>query len=354
MSEHDMPSQPEPQPQPHQPQQPRGAIDISDFLYGATGARLRRLTMPDGSHWFPASHVCKKLGYTTTRKALLDHVPEGNREYLETVTRRHGLSIPAGREWRRDLQLIDLQGLILLISGCTKSSCMPFKQWVTEVILAVQRDGSYALPKAEVQPSDPAAPMAYAMPEQVADAIVRLEERNMRSDEAFAAAQREALATQRETLAAHQATARAMERIADRLEVLLTDRTASPADEHSERSERSERSAPPKRPEHHKHPEHPEHPEHPKHPHLTAEALLADWKARMSVTEEDVWAVAVTIAPVLAKDGELRQSLQSIADRTGLPVYRVNECLRFMREHACILPAAGTTEGAPVYVLPRP
>ncbi|GAA2922555.1 Bro-N domain-containing protein [Streptomyces enissocaesilis] len=314
MNEHAMPPQHE-------------AIDIGDFAYGATGARLRRLTMPDGSHWFPASDVCRKLGYTTTGKALLDHVPEEHRKRLETVTRSHGLGIPAGREWRRDLQLIDLHGLVLLVSGCTKPACAPFREWVAEVVLSVQRHGSYALPRAEVQPSDPAAPAAYAMPARIADAIVRLEERNLRADEEFAAVQREALAAQRESLAAqraslaaHQATARAMERIADRLDVLLTDHAAPPA---------------------------------VRHPRLTAEAVLADWKTRMSVTE-DVWAVAVTIAPVLAQDGELRQPLESIAERTGLPVSRVDECLGLMREHACIRPADGTEEGAPVYVLHRP
>ncbi|WP_093799982.1 Bro-N domain-containing protein [Streptomyces sp. Wb2n-11] len=296
------------------------AIDIGDFAYGATGARLRRLTMPDGSHWFPASDVCRKLGYTRPGKALLDHVPEEHRERLETLTRSHGLGVPAGREWRRDLQLIDLQGLVLLVIGCTKPACTPFREWVAEVVLSAQRYGSYALPEAEVQPSDPTAPAAYAMPARIADAIVRSEERNLRSDEEFAAVQRESFAAQHASFVAHQATAPAMERIADRLDVLLTDRTAPPA---------------------------------VRHPRLTAEAVLAGWKARMSVTG-DVWAVAVTIAPALAQDGELRQSLESIAERTGLPVPRVDECLRLMREHACIRPADGTEEGPPVYVLHRP
>ncbi|GHE04030.1 hypothetical protein GCM10010339_33880 [Streptomyces alanosinicus] len=66
------------------------AIDISDFAYAATGARVRRLTMPDGNHWFPAVDVCTELGYTTPRKALLDHVPEGHRESLEPLTGSHG------------------------------------------------------------------------------------------------------------------------------------------------------------------------------------------------------------------------------------------------------------------------
>ncbi|WP_424883284.1 BRO-N domain-containing protein [Streptomyces sp. SLBN-8D4] len=80
--------------------------------------------------------------YTTTRKALLDHVPEDHREILESVTGSHTLGIPAGREWRRDMNLVDLQGLIQLVNGCTKPESQPFKAWVSEVIATIQRDGS--------------------------------------------------------------------------------------------------------------------------------------------------------------------------------------------------------------------
>lgn len=307
----------------------RDAIDISDFVYGATGARIRRLTMPDGSHWFPAADVCRELGHTNSRKALNDHVPAEHRDFLESVTGRYSLSIPAGREWRRDLHLIDLHGLIRLVSGCTTPSCLPFKEWVTEVISIIQQSGSYTLVKAEVQPVDATAPAAYAMPAQIADAIVRLEERNIRLDEEFAAVQRERLAMERasldlrrESLAAQQSAAEAMERIVDRLDAVLSDRPTPPA-------------VPPQR------------------PRPTADSLLADWKTRMAVTE-DVWAVAVTIAPTLAEEGEMRQPLESIAARTGLSVHRVNECLRFMRKHACIRSAGGAEDGAPVYVLNHP
>ncbi|MFJ6897140.1 Bro-N domain-containing protein [Streptomyces hokutonensis] len=300
------------------------AIDVNDFVYAATGARVRRLTMPDGSHWFPAVDVCRELGYTTPRKALIDHVPEEHRDNLETVTGSHGLSIPAGRTWRRDLQLIDLQGLILLVNACTKPVCAPFKQWVAEVIETVQREGSYTLEEAEVQPADPGAPIAYAMPEQVAEAIVRLEAHNLQMDGELAVAQRESLALQREMLAAQRATlvaqeaiAQAMGRIADRLDVLALDRPAVV-------------DAPALQP--------------------TTESVLADWRQRLSVTE-DVWTVAVVIAPVLVEEGELREPLESIASRTGLTVRRVNECLRLLRQHACIRSRGGAEDGAPVYVL---
>ncbi|MDH6451493.1 MULTISPECIES: Bro-N domain-containing protein [unclassified Streptomyces] len=309
------------------------AIDVSDFVYAATGHRIRRLTMPDGNHWFPAVDVCRQLGHTNSRQALADHVPDDHREILETVTGAYGLSIPAGREWRRDLNVISLQGLILLVNACTKPSCAPFKQWAAEVIETVQREGSYTLEEAEVQPSEPGAPIAYAMPDQVAEAIVRLEERNLQADEQFAAAQhksialqeaivesqREILETQRATLAAQQAIALAMERIADRLDALALERPTHTADSLSQ---------------------------------PTTESVLADWRRRLSVTE-DVWTVAVVIAPVLVEEGELRQPLESIAARTGLSVHRVNECLRLLRKHACIRSQGATEGGAPVYVLHR-
>ena len=309
------------------------AIDVGDFVYAATGHRIRRLTMPDGSHWFPAVDVCRQLGHTNSRQALADHVPDEHREILETVTGAYGLSVPAGREWRRDLNVISLQGLILLVNACTKPSCAPFKQWAAEVIETIQREGSYTLEEAEVQPSEPGTPIAYAMPEQIAEAIVRLEERNLQADEQLAVAQhksialqeaivesqRDMLETQRATLAAQQAIALAMERIADRLDALALEQPSHTTD----------LSAPP-----------------------TTESVLADWRRRLSVTE-DIWTVAVVIAPVLVEEGELRHPLESIAARTGLSVHRVNECLRLLRKHACIRSQGATEAGAPVYVLNR-
>jgi hypothetical protein len=224
------------------------------------------------------------------------------------------------------LQLIDLQGLILLVNACTKPACAPFKQWVAEVIETVQREGSYTLEEAEVQPAAPGAPIAYAMPEQVAEAIVRLEAHNLQVDGELAVAQRESLTLQREMLAAQRATlvaqeaiAQAMGRIADRLDVLALDHPAVV-------------DAPALQP--------------------TTESVLADWRQRLSVTE-DVWTVAVVIAPVLVNEGELREPLESIASRTGLTVRRVNECLRLLRQHACIRSRGGAEDGAPVYVLNR-
>ncbi|MFF7841105.1 Bro-N domain-containing protein [Streptomyces ossamyceticus] len=336
------------EPSKHQPdpRTQRDAIDAGDFVSAATGARVRRLTMPDGTHWFPAVDVCKQLGHTNPQKALSDHVPGDHRDNLETLTGGYGLGIPAGREWRRDLNVISLQGLILLVGACTKPECAPFKQWVAEVIETIQREGSYTLDEAEVQPAGPGAPIAYAMPEQIADAIVRLEERSLHADEQLAVAQQKSLALQQQMvdtqqtmletqqqmvqtqqqmvemqrvgLVAQQAMAQAMERIANRLDALSVEHPAPSATAFET--------------------------------HPTTESVLADWRERLSVTA-DVWTVAVVIAPVLVEEGELRQPLEAIAARTGLSVQRVNDCLRLLRRHACIRPQGATEDGAPVYVL---
>ncbi|MDX3527964.1 Bro-N domain-containing protein [Streptomyces sp. ID05-39B] len=112
----------------------RDAIDINDFVFAATGARVRRLTTPDGTHWFPAVDVCRNLGYSHVGSALRNIADMANFASVESVLLKHTLGIPAGREWRRDMNLVNLPGLIRLVNGCTKPESQPFKVWVSEVI----------------------------------------------------------------------------------------------------------------------------------------------------------------------------------------------------------------------------
>jgi prophage antirepressor-like protein len=286
----------------------RDAMDVNDFVYAATGARVRRVTLPNGEHWFPAVDVCRELGYTTTRKALLDHVPEERRESLETVTGSHSLEIPAGREWRRDLQLVDLQGLILLVNGCTKPSCMPFKQWVSRVIATVQRDGSYALEVSEIsrsEPPRPPDPESVVAPSEIVDAVARLEVQNERF--------------QAEVMDALRRSEQAWSRILDAL-------GCRPVEE-PEADKRELR--------------------------LRTEELFEQWKSRLSITE-DVWAVAISILPSLAEAGRVGHSLETLADRTGLTRQRVHACLRFLQKHRCIRQSGLTADGNPIYVAELP
>lgn len=310
----------------------RDAIDINDFVYAATGARVRRLTLPDGEHWFPAADLCRELGHTNPSEALRRHVPQHMRTVVGTLISREGLLLSAGHGLKKSMVIVSLRGLIRLVNGCVKRECEPFKNWITDVVVTIQRDGTYALEKAEIQPADPRAPTAYAMPQQVADAIVRLEERNLRSDEEWAAAQREANEarreanqTRRETVAVlnvlvetQQKTVSALESMLDRLPPRGSAEKAAP-------QLPRQRSA------------------------SAAEQLLASWRARVTITE-DVWAVAVLLAPALVENGEARYSVESIAQRTGLTTARVHDSLRFLLKRQCIR-QIGTIHDAPVYTV---
>ncbi|WP_046920390.1 BRO-N domain-containing protein, partial [Streptomyces stelliscabiei] len=74
----------------------RDAIDINDFVFAATGARVRRLTLPDGTYWFPAVDICRNLGFAHVGSALRNMADTANSGSAETVLSQHSLSVPAG------------------------------------------------------------------------------------------------------------------------------------------------------------------------------------------------------------------------------------------------------------------
>jgi hypothetical protein len=194
--------------------------------------------------------------------------------------------------------MISLQGLLRLVNGCTKPDCEPFKNWVTEVLLTVQREGSYELGRGEA---------AVVLPQPVMDVIVRLEERNLQLDAEFAAAQREQQALLRDLVAG-------VNRIADALE------------------RRGWIEIPPQR------------------SFRTAGDVLAEWRGRLTVTE-DVWSVAAHLVPIMLAHGEAARSIESIATHTGLTQERVRDCLRFLQKRACIRQVGTAPDGAPRYRL---
>ncbi|WKE70829.1 Bro-N domain-containing protein [Streptomyces sp. WP-1] len=299
-------------------EQPAGrkqdAIDINDFVFAATGARLRRLTTPDGEHWFPAADVAGNLGYANTRQALLWHVAPHCTQSLEDLARGvypvDALSKIAGHGLKKSMRMVNLRGLIALVNGCTKTECAPFKEWVAEVIEAIQRNGSYSLDPAPVQPA-PDGGTAYLLPQQVADAIVRLEERNLRADEALAVAQSERIEETRRTNDL-------LGRIADSLD-LIADRFRPAA------------VAPPEA--------------------MTPQRLLATWRARNLVVTDDVHAVAAYLAPALVR-GPVHCRMEDIAERTGLTVARAHDGLRMLIKRGCVRQTGVAAGGTPVYALP--
>ncbi|MEU3278303.1 BRO-N domain-containing protein [Streptomyces antibioticus] len=291
------------------------AIDINDFVYAATGARVRRLTTPDGIHWFPAVDVCRNLGYSHVGSALRNVADTANFASVESVLLKHTLDIPAGREWRRDMNLVNLQGLIRLVNGCTKPESQPFKTWVSEVIATIQRDGTYSLEPAAVQPA-PSGGTAYVMPDQVADAIVRLEERNIRADEMILAFQKEQNDLLRRISSSQQAIARSQGAVVEALQdIALALRRGSSG------------------------------------PALEPQQLVAGWMAKNLLFTDDIRAVATFLAPALVQ-GEASYRMEEIAGRTGLSVARVHDSLRTLLRRGCMRQTGCAPDGAPVYVLP--
>ncbi|MEV0638201.1 Bro-N domain-containing protein [Streptomyces sp. NPDC050619] len=245
-------------------------------MFAATGARLRRLTTTHGEHWFPAMDVAKHLGYANTRDAVLSVVSQQHATTFGDIARSVGLSDArrntAGHGFRTTMKLVNLQGLIQLVHGCTKPESQPFKNWVSEVIAIIQRDGSYSLEPSPAQTPATGTP-AYFMPKQVADAIVRLEVRNIQADEIMAAFQREQTELLREisrsqnTIARDQSTiARSHRVIAESLQDIAQTLKL-------------------------RHPE----------AKLTPQQLLVSWKAKNLVFTEDIHAVAAYLAPALVR-----------------------------------------------------
>ncbi|WP_327316474.1 BRO-N domain-containing protein [Streptomyces sp. NBC_01235] len=311
---------------PDQSAAQKDAIDINDFVFATTGARLRRLTMPDGTHWFPAMDVAGNLGYANTRDAVQSMVSQQHTTTLGDIARSVALSDAtrniAGHGLRKTMKMVNLQGLVQLVNGCTKPESQPFRSWVSEVIATIQRDGSYSLEPAPAQPA-PTGSTAYLMPREVADAIVRLEVRNIQADEVMAAFQREQtvlleqISRSQQTIARSQsAIVRSQGMIAEALQDIaqaLRRRHAEPA--------------------------------------LEPQQLLASWKAKNLVFTEDIHAVAAYLAPALVQ-GEASYRMEEIATRTGLSLARVHDCLRTLLKRGCMRQTGCAADGAPIYVLP--
>ncbi|MER8042547.1 BRO family protein [Streptomyces sp. NPDC094032] len=129
------------------------AIDIDDFVFAATGARLRRLTLADGTHWFPAADVAGALGHADARKALRVHVGKAMQATLGE-------------------RMVSLEGLVQLVAASTGAGGAPFRAWIAELVAGVQRQGGYGI--------EPAAlGGGFVAPAAVLDEVVRLEAREL-------------------------------------------------------------------------------------------------------------------------------------------------------------------------------
>lgn len=98
-----------------------------------------RVIMQYEQPWFVGKDVASVLGYTNTRKALLDHV---DNEDKNTVTIRDG------NKGNPNQVIINESGLYSLIMSSKLPSAKQFKHWVTSDILpTIRQHGAYLTPE---------------------------------------------------------------------------------------------------------------------------------------------------------------------------------------------------------------
>lgn len=96
---------------------------------------IRTQLSDDGEPLFCANDVCSALGYINPRKAVTDHVDEGD------VTKRY-TPTTSGNQL---ITYVNESGLYALIFGSKLESAKEFKHWVTsEVLPSIRKTGSYS------------------------------------------------------------------------------------------------------------------------------------------------------------------------------------------------------------------
>ncbi|MFJ7064303.1 Bro-N domain-containing protein [Streptomyces sp. NPDC101115] len=282
------------------------AIDIDDFVHAATGARLRRLTLPDGTHWFPAVDAARRLGFASAAKALRTHVGDA----LHATIGELPLDMTGPRRLRKSTRMVRLEGLVQLVNASGRAQAAPFRDWVAEVVVGVQRDGSYGLEPSPVH-------SGFVLPQQLLDVLVRLEERALRLDGDGS----ECGELLREAVGDLHRIAASLERLS-----VPAQRSESVAGEDGSASSGAVARSP--------------------------QELLDSWRARNAVAGADVHAVAAYLAPALVRGG-VRYRLEEVAHRTGLTAERVRDCVRTLVERGCMRHAGGAgTDGGLLYALP--
>lgn len=97
---------------------------------------IRTVTI-DNEPWFVGKDIAEALGYSNSRKALIDHVDNEDKG----VTNRY---TPGGKQ---NLIIINESGLYSLILSSKLPNAKKFKRWVTsEVLPAIRKTGHYEAP----------------------------------------------------------------------------------------------------------------------------------------------------------------------------------------------------------------
>ncbi|NRO73855.1 hypothetical protein IMAU20067_00689 [Lactobacillus helveticus] len=110
-------------------------MDSNLQLFDFEGNQVRTLEIKN-EPWFVGKDVAEILGYSNSRKALLDHVDQ---EDKNTVTIRDGIT-----RGNPNQVVINESGLYSLILSSKMPNAKKFKHWVTsEVLPTIRKNGAY-------------------------------------------------------------------------------------------------------------------------------------------------------------------------------------------------------------------
>ena len=99
----------------------------------------------DGAPWFKGLDIATVLGYTNSRKAIIDHVDEDDKRKLEELQGRNETLRLDSNE--KNTIFLNEPGLYSLMMRSKKPEAKTFKKWVcSEVLPAIRKKGTYSLP----------------------------------------------------------------------------------------------------------------------------------------------------------------------------------------------------------------
>jgi prophage antirepressor-like protein len=117
--------------------------------------------MVDGDPWFRGREVGELLGYTNTKKAIIDHVRDKYKRKLEEL--RGNETLPLDYNTRNTV-FINEAGLYSLILRSHQEQAIAFQDWVVEEVLpSIRKTGAYAIAQ-----EPPALPPPSPQPSAIA------------------------------------------------------------------------------------------------------------------------------------------------------------------------------------------
>lgn len=120
---------------------------VPDEMNNELFANLRVFIDENGDFWFIGSEVASIMGYTDTRHAIQDHVPD---VYKRTITRNNGFLIetkgPGQKGGPQMMIIISEMGLYSLAMRSRLPKAHQFQDWIYRVLTKIRQCGGYINP----------------------------------------------------------------------------------------------------------------------------------------------------------------------------------------------------------------